>query len=136
MKKSEVLLKYADEIKAVMTERYRTVLECDGKIQYKIYIWSDGAIEVLEGVQGDNFGLYRKSCEPRELYFVTTVSAAGFNPWDYVDSRDIPEDDAEREWMRKEIIEWAVGEYAEAELANRIDEADLEEQEEERSYGA
>lgn len=110
MKRSECITKYYKDIAAAMVERYRTVLECDGRIQYKVYIWEDGEMECLQGVQGDNSWLQARDCEPRELFYVCKIDSPCFDPWDYSD-HSAPDDEEEREAERKEIIDYLVGEY-------------------------
>lgn len=130
MKKSEAIKKFYAEIKDAMVERYRIVLDCNGILQYKVYVWEDGQIECLEGPQGDNSFLQARDNEPRELYYVTTVDAPCFDPWDCTD-HSAPDDEAEREAERAEIIDWCVDEYqtngADAILDAAIDDAELEE---------
>ena len=110
MKTSEAIIKYADAIKSEMVNRYRTVLECDGRIQYKIYVWDDGEIEVMECVPGDNSYLVPKSAETRQLFHVCTVSEPNFDPWDCAD-HSAPEDEDERESERAEIIDYLMRDY-------------------------
>ena len=131
MKKSEVITKFYADILDAMKKRYRTVVECNGRVQYKIYVWEDGEIECLEGVQGDTCYLKPRSMETRELYYVCTVGGQYIDYWDFSD-HSAPEDDAEREAEEQEIIEWLVGEYdndgAEIELDNAIEEAERAEE--------
>ena len=111
MKRSEAIEKYYDKIKADMVELYRSVIECDGRIQYTIYVWEDGELEHLEQPQGGNSWLQPRDCEPRELFCVTTIDVGpGFDIWD-CSERGAPDDEDERETMRNEIIDWLVDEY-------------------------
>ena len=110
MKASEAIERYRSKIADAMKEDYRAVLECNGKVQCKIYVWEDGEIEELCGPQGDNGWLQAKQYEPRELFYVCTVSAPFFDPWDYSDHA-APENDEEREQEEKEIIDWLCDEY-------------------------
>lgn len=110
MTKIEVIKKYSDSIKNEMVDRYSSVLDSFGRIQYQIYIWDDGEIECLEGVQGDNSYLKAKDSETRNLYYVCTVSAPNFDPWDYSDHA-APDNETERETERTEIIDYLVDEY-------------------------
>ena len=132
MKKSEAITKYSGDIAEIMVNRYRTVLECDGRIQYKIYVWEDGEIECMEGPQGDNSWLQAKNNEPRELFYVCTIDSPCFDPWDYSD-HGAPEDDDEREAERSEIIDWLVNDYKDN-VSDKLDEI-IEEAEREESYG-
>lgn len=112
MKRSEALTKYYSKIAEDMVEHYRTVLECDGRIQYKLYIWQDGEIERLQGPQGDNSYLKPRDMEPRELFYICTIGeSASFSIWDFAENGE-PEDDTERDTQREEIIDWLAGEYA------------------------
>ena len=111
MKRSEAIEKYYDKIKADMVELYRSVIECDGRIQYGIYIWEDGELEHLEEVQGGTGWLKPRDYEPRELYYVTTIYVdPSFDIWDCSES-GAPDDEDEREAMREEIIDWLVDDY-------------------------
>lgn len=110
MKRSEIISAHREAIAAYMVEHYRIVLECGGKVQYKLYIWEDGELEGLEGPQGDNSWLKARDMEPRELFYVCTIDAPYFTPWDLVDHA-APEDEAEREAEEKEIIDWCMSEY-------------------------
>lgn len=112
MKKSEIIRKYYNEIAKALAERYRAVIESDGSIQYKVYIWEDGELQFLEGVQGDTGYLVPRDMETRELYFVHTVEAPCFNAWDYTDHGE-PEDADEREAEHREIVDFLVDEYNE-----------------------
>lgn len=111
MKRSEIITENYDRITEVMTENYRSVIEANGQIQYKVYIWEDGEIELLYGVQGDTSYLRPRDTESRELYYITTIEAPCFNPWDYTDHY-APDDEDECEAERDEIIDYLVREYA------------------------
>lgn len=124
MKKSEVLTKYAKEITEAMVRCYDAVLDSAGRLQYPVYIWSDGEIRTLEQVQGDATRLVPNESETRELYYVTTVAeAVGFDPWDVVfDGK--PDDPAEAEAMEAEIMAFLREHYrnnVEMELDDIID---------------
>lgn len=110
MKRSEIISQYADEIKAAMADSYRSVLDCNGKVQYRIYVWDDGEIRTLEGVQGDNGYLVAGDAADRKLYFVCTVSEPFFDPWDSTDHA-APDDEEQREAERQEIIAWCMEAY-------------------------
>lgn len=120
MKSSEVIRKHYDKIAAAMVEKYRDVIECDGRIQYQIYIWDDGELEFLQDVQGGNSWLKARDGEPRKLYHVDTISECpGFDVWDYSESGK-PDDDVDAEQMRDEIIDWLVESYEEG-VYDRLD---------------
>lgn len=111
MKSSEAIVKYYDKIRETMIECYRSVIECGGRIQYKVYVWEDGEIVTLEGVQGDNSWLQPRDMEPRKLFAVDTVSVSpGFDIWDYAED-GMPDDEIERETMQEQIIDWLVESY-------------------------
>lgn len=110
MKKSEIITKHAVPITQAMCSSYRRVLRSRGNEQLQIYVWEDGEIEFLSGPCGDHSRLAPRDNEPRELYYVTTVFAPGFDPWDMTD-RSRPEDEAEREAEEEEIIAWCIDEY-------------------------
>ena len=112
MKRSEAIETFRKTISEELINRYRSVLECDGRIQYKVYVWEDGEIECLSGPQGDNSWLQAKDTEPRELFYVCKVDSPFFDPWDCAD-HSAPDDEEEREKERAEIIEWLVDQYAE-----------------------
>ena len=127
MKRSEIISENYKAITEAMVSRYRTVLESNGRIQYKIYIWDDGEIVCLEQVQGDNSYLLHIEMEPRALYYVTTIEQPNFDPWDSAD-HSAPDDEQEREAEEKEIIDWLVQEYETNvgdELDNIISEAEM-----------
>lgn len=108
-----------------MTIRYRNVLESDGNFQYKVYIWEDGEVACLCGPQGDSTRLVARSNEPRNLYYVTTVSAPCVDVFDLAGS-ERPEDPDEEEAAKAEAIDWLVDNYseeAEARLNAAIDDA-------------
>ncbi len=113
MKKSEIISANIDKLAAAMVERYRNVLESNGRMQYTIYIWEDGELECLQAVQGDHSWLQPRDAEPRALYYVTTVSEApGFDLF-VASGLSEPEDDAEREAAEAEIVDWLVDSYKE-----------------------
>ena len=130
MKKSEIITAARSAIAETMVEKYSSVIDCDGRIQYKIYIWEDGEIECLQDVQGGNTRLQPCDAEPRELYYVTTVSEApGFYLFDCTDEIE-PEDEDEREAKAEEIREWLVDCYKEnlsATIDAIIEDAEQEE---------
>lgn len=107
----KVICKYYDKIVEEMIDCYRDVIGSGGSIQYKIYIWEDGEIERLYGVQGDNTYLRPNKMESRELYYVTTIDAPCFDAWDCAD-RCPPDDEEQRKREYEEIIEWLVDEYS------------------------
>jgi hypothetical protein len=113
MKKSEIIEKYAQEIIEAMVERYRKVLECDGRIQYKLYIWDNGEIEYLEGAQGDSSWLQPNEGEKRTLYYICTISQPGFD-WAEALDHPVPEDEEEREEERAAVIDWEADQYEQA----------------------
>lgn len=121
----QVMLMHYNELLREMTERYRSVLESDGQCQYKIYIWSDGEIECLEGQNGDSTRLAPRSCERRSLYYVTTIAAPCVDVFDLA-FMDRPDDPAELEADKAEAIDCLVNAYdeeAEARLDAAIAEA-------------
>lgn len=110
MTKSEVIRTNYAKIEDELADCYRCVLESGGSVQYSVYIWEDGKIETIEGVQGDHSRLVPYECEPRQLYYVATVALPLYDPWDHsIDG--IPDDDAEREAAEKEINDWMIDEY-------------------------
>lgn len=132
MTKSELITKYQQDIKEAMIDRYQSVINCDGRIQYQIYIWDDGSIECLEDVQGGNTYLVPKSAETRNLYHVYTISVPCFDPWDYTD-HSAPDDESEREAERKEIYEYLIDEYKNN--VSDILDTIIEEAEQNEKYG-
>lgn len=111
MKKSEVITRFAPAIEAAMVDCYRSVLRYDGQIQYGVYVYSDGTVRTIEQVQGDNARLAKDENDPRELYYVTTVSAPGVDVFDLAGIVDIPETEEEEEVAKAEAIEWLVEDY-------------------------
>ena len=130
MKKSEAIIKYRRNLEDVLPALYHSVIDSDGRILYSVYLWEDGEIEALEDVQGGNTSLKPKDMEPRELFYITTVSMPCFDPWNYSDHA-APDDPAERDAERKEIVEWLLDEYS-RNLLDLLDSilADAEQEEE------
>lgn len=127
MTRSEIITKNYNAIREAMIAKYRAVLDSEGGIQYKIYIWSDGEIQCLEQVQWDNTYLQPYETETRTLYYVTTIALPGFDPWDYAD-HSAPEDEQERETEEQEIIDWLIEQYeqdVDEQLDNIISEAEM-----------
>lgn len=133
MKTSEAIKKYQPEIMETMSEKYRYVLESEGRLQYKIYVWEDGVIECLEGVQCDNCYLQAKDHETRTLFYICTVSAPGFNIWD-ASGESAPENEQEAEEMAKSVIDACMEEYTDS-LPDVVD-ALIHEAEDDESYEA
>lgn len=119
MKKSEVIEQNRDKIMEEMAREYLDVLECGGRIQYSLYIWEDGELEILEQAQGDNTWLQPKDWVTRKLYGVTEVSEPNFDPWDSWDTTP-PEDEKERDEALETILDWYMDEYK-RELPNLLD---------------
>ena len=112
MKKSEIIKKYEDKIIETMIEYYEAIVRYNGRVEYALYIWEDGEIEVLEKTSGDNSWLQAKDWEERELFYVTTVKVdSSFNIWDGAGDISIPEDEDEAAEMEEELIENLVNEY-------------------------
>ena len=112
MKKSEIIKKYEDKIIEAMVEYYEAIVRYNGRVEYALYIWEDGEIEVLEKTSGDNSWLQAKDWEERELFYVTTVKVdSSFNIWDGAGDISIPEDEDEAAEMEEELIENLVNEY-------------------------
>lgn len=127
MTRSEIITKNYNAIRETMIAKYRAVLDSEGGIQYKIYIWSDGEIQCLEQVQGDNTYLQPYETETRTLHYVTTIALPGFDPWDYAD-HSAPEDEHERETEEQEITDWLIEQYeqdVDEQLDNIISEAEM-----------
>jgi len=120
MKKSEIIKTYRKDIAQAMVNRYRTVLDSNGRIQYKVYVWEDGEIECLEGVQGDNSYLKAKDTEPRELFYIATISWPCFDPFDYWDGSTL-DDETEKETARQQIIDYLVDEYEREGVSDALD---------------
>lgn len=131
MKYSEIINANYDRITEELISDYRSVIESEGRIQYKVYIWEDGEIETLCGPQGDNSWLKPRDAEPRHLYCVTVVDAdPSFSIWDYSDEGE-PDDEDERETMRAAIIDWLVDEYSQR-ISETMDEIISEAEEDEQ----
>lgn len=109
-KKFEIIRAHLSEIKDAMITRYRTVINCRGRIQYRLYIWEDGEIEALEQVQGDHTYLAPLSGETRELYYIFTVAAPGYDPRDQI-TDPLPDSEEEQEALFEEVDAWMVDEY-------------------------
>lgn len=127
MTRSEIITNNYKAIREAMIAKYRAVLDSEGGIQYKIYIWSDGEIQCLEQVQGDNTYIQPYETETRTLHYVTTIALPGFDPWDYAD-HSAPEDEHERKTEEQEIIDWLIEQYeqdVDEQLDNIISEAEM-----------
>lgn len=111
MKKSEVITRFAPAIEAAMVDCYRSVLRYDGQIQYGVYVYSDGTVRTIEQVQGDSARLAKDESDPRELYYVTTVSAPGVDVFDLAGIADNSETEEEQEVAKAEAIDWLVEDY-------------------------
>ena len=122
MKASEIIAAHRAEIAESMADAYRSVLACAGRIQYKVYIWSDGEIERLEGPQGDNSYLVPKDTESRSLYYIDTVSAPYVDVWDLAEE-SVPDDESEKEAKEAEIIDCLVNDYKNTSVDYIIDNA-------------
>lgn len=124
MKKSEILNQYQTEIIDAMVHYHDVVVDSLGRVQYKLYIWSDGEIEAMEQAQGETGSyLVPLDGETRELYYITTVTEGpGFDPWDVL-YESKPDDPAEQEAKLEEILSWLKEHYrndAELELETLI----------------
>lgn len=121
MKKSEVISRFAPAIEAAMVDCYRSVLRYDGRIQYGVYVYSDGTVRTIEQVQGDNARLAKDESDPRELYYVTTVSAPGVDVFDLAGITDTSETEEEAEVAKAEAIDWLVEDYEAAGADEALD---------------
>ena len=108
MKKSKVIKKYYDKIKEAMVDGFRTVIESDGNVQVKVYIWEDGETETLEMPCGDNASLFPEDWR----HYVCTISEPCFNVWDAAGATP-PEDEESEEFDREweAAVDWLVEEY-------------------------
>ena len=120
MKRAEIITTYRKQIEQEMVTCYRAVLESNGRIQYGIYIWEDGEIELLEGAQGDNTWLQAKDWETRKLFPVITIASPYFNAFDFTDDPE-PEDDSEKETARQQIVDYLVDEYEREGASDALD---------------
>ena len=119
MTKLEALKKYRPAIEQEAVNLYRTVLECDGMIQFSLYIWEDGEIESLQDVSGGNSFLRPRDSEPRQLFFVDTISNPTFS-WADMIFDSVSEDEDEQEQQYKEAIDFAVDAFPD-EFSDRLD---------------
>lgn len=130
MTRYEAITKYRNTIEAEMVRLYRSVVDSNGRVMYKLYVWEDGEIEVMEAPQGDNGWLKANDYEPRKLFPVTDIEeSADFSIWDASEYGE-PEDPAEAEALREEIIEYEVTRYENVVpdiIDNILDEAKWEE---------
>lgn len=133
MKKSELITANYDAILETMIDRYAKVINAAGRIQYDIYIWSDGEIEVAMLPQGDHSYLKPYDSETRELYFITTVSEPFYDPRDQIID-PLPDDEDEQKAIFAEVDEWMVDQYRQG-ADERLD-AIIEETEREEAYDA
>lgn len=108
MNRTDVIEKYKNEIIDTMVEYYEATLRFSGRVEYDLYIWEDGEIEMLETVSSSNSWLKPEEWEQRELFYVLTVR--GFNVWDSCDEEK-PEDETKAEEMEDIMISELVHEY-------------------------
>ena len=113
MKRSEILVKYRDEIEKSMVKCYRNVLEGGSRTQYTIYIWDNGKIVEYEDVEGGNSELVPSDWVTQEFFCVDKISMPFYDPFDGVWYEDIPEDEDEKEKMAKELLDAEVEAYEE-----------------------
>lgn len=132
MKLSELIAEHREELSEEMVKRYRRVLECHGRIQCGIYIWSDGELEFDEDPQGSNDYLVPRSGEKRELYGIATIKEPFFDPSDFNEGHPLSDNDEERERQEKEIIDELVSDYEAYSVDAIINRAIEEAEEEER----
>lgn len=132
MKASEIIAAHRSEIAESMTDAYRSVLACAGRIQYRIYIWSDGEIERLQSLQGDYIYLVPKSTESRSLYYIDTVSAPYVDVWALA-GESVPDDEYEKKAKETEIIDSLVDDYRNTSVDYIIDNA-IEKAKEDEEY--
>lgn len=125
MKKSELIREHFAELAKVLAKHYETVADSEGRVQYKVYIWSDGEIQCLEQAQGDNSYLVPNDCETRELYYVTTVGGYRVDLADAAGLQGIETEDDHRE-----AVEFLVDAYKQ-ELPDLLDELIYEAEREE-----
>lgn len=131
MKKSEIIAGNYDAIIDAMASAYKTVLNSRGTVQEDIYIWSDGEIHVFEDVQGSNTRLVPRDMETRELFYITTVDAPFFDPWDGCPD-PAPDDPAEREAAEQAYIAELVEDYAADAAPEILDNVIMDATDEER----
>ena len=125
MKKSELIRENFSRLAKVLADRYETVVDSEGRVQYKVYIWSDGEIQCLEQAQGDNSYLAPNNYETRELYYLTTVGGYRI---DLADAAGLPAVETEED--KQEAVEFLVDEYK-RELPDLLDELIYEAEREE-----
>jgi len=132
MKRSEALKKYAAVITEKLPALYRETMESFGRVQYAVYVWEDGELQILEQVHGDNSYLIPKDGEPRELFYICTIS--GYNVWDTF-SDSVPDSEAEKADMEAGLIDDQVQNYKEnlSDLLYSIQQ-EAEEEEEYEQY--
>lgn len=118
MTSSEIIIKNSEKLKEKMVELYRSVLNCSGVIQYKLYVWENGYIQYLEDIQGGNTRLHPND-ETEKLVYVDTIEYPFFDVWDNVPGGK-PDDPAEAEQEKQETIDWLVDGYEET-VSDRLD---------------
>lgn len=119
MKKSEIVSNNYVSILDAIGTCYRDALEHDGSMQYGVYVWEDGEIEILPAVTGDSTYLVPKDCEPRQLVHVMTV---GGNTCHYSDGLDGTETEDEITTWLDELAGQYLDEQVEYDLDDVIEE--------------
>ena len=126
----DIIEENREAIRERAVELYRNVLECNGRINYGLYIWSDGELEALERVDHNSW-LQAPDHSDRKLYNILTVEEPFFNPADCFESK--PESDEQAEEWAKMIIDEMVTEYSDN-FDNTLDEAIAEMKEAEKLW--
>lgn len=128
MKKSEIIINNYDTILNALGACYRDALESDGRMQYALYVWEDGEIEILPKVSGDHTYLIPKECEPRQLVHVMTVGGYNFHYSENLNGTETEDDIGI--WL-DELTSQYMNDQAECDLDDRIEELKREEEPEE-----
>lgn len=119
----KLVSEHRDDIIAEMRYCYKSAAECDGRVNYDVYIWSDGEIESLPLFGGESSWLQAKAGEARSLYRVVNVSFSSY--WSDFTDEPIPdraEDPDEWERVRDETVAYIMEGYDE-EAAEALDKA-------------
>ena len=131
MTRSEIIRENWGTIAEEMTRLYDLVLTYEGRILYRLYIWEDGELERLEDVPGSNTWLQPRDAEPRALFYVTTISAPNWSPWDVLGISPMEDDAEDRDIAIDEAKQLELDAYAESVpdvLDAIIEEAEREEE--------
>ena len=104
---------------------WRNVIESEGRVMYRIYIWEDGEIESLCAVSENE---WLRSNTGENLYGLGLVKHQQFD-WSEFCEEPIDWDNEERcEELKEEVTEWLIGDDEEHVVEGFFDRLEREEE--------